>query len=292
MSGDLVSLCMLVIAAARPDQELWRQATAMASVPIEFATHDAASAANAIVKNGADICVVDAALSDANRAAVVNAARAAKSAPLVFVSAPKSTGRVDGVDGMLTKPANVDEAIKQVEICIRAKFPTRVLVVDDSGTMRSIVRKILSASRFAMDIHEAAEGIAALNQLRDGNFGIVFLDYNMPGLNGFETLSEIKRECPKVAVVMMISTLDKAVADRAHASGALAFLKKPFYPADIDATLERCFGLNGAAARFFLREIRQRRRGSGYCRCCSRVNSPLRMRGPSRSAKVAAASSP
>ncbi len=103
--------------------------------------------------------------------------------------------------------------------------------------MRSIVRKILSASRFALEVQEAEEGIAALGLLRTGNFGIVFLDYNMPGLNGFETLSEIKREIPGVAVVMMTSTLDNAIADRAHASGALAFLKKPFYPKDIDAVL-------------------------------------------------------
>ena len=66
-----------------------------------------------------------------------------------------------GGDGVLTKPASVDEARAQAEICIRAKLPTRVLVVDDSGTMRSIVRKILSASRFPLDVHEAAEGIAA-----------------------------------------------------------------------------------------------------------------------------------
>ena len=57
-------------------------------------------------------------------------------------------------------------------------------------------------------------------------------------------MSEIKRESPNVAVVMMTSTVDNAIADRAHASGALAFLKKPFYPADIDAVLERYYGLH------------------------------------------------
>ena len=129
---------------------------------------------------------------------------------------------------------------------MRAKFPTRVLIVDDSGTMRSIVRKILSASRFALDMQEAAEGFAALEQLRSGKFGLVFLDYNMPGFNGLETLSEIKRESPAVAVVMMTSTLDNAIADRAHAAGALAFLKKPFYPADIERLLERYYGLHTA----------------------------------------------
>ena len=244
MSDDFVSLRLILIGAARPDQELWRQATALASVMIELSTHDASSAVKALVKPGVDICVVDAALPDANKTAVINAARAAKPAPFVFISSQKGSTRIDGVDGLLTKPANVEEARKMVEICIRAKFPTRVLIVDDSGTMRSIVRKILSASHFTLDIHEAAEGMAALNQLRGGNFDIVFLDYNMPGLNGFETLTEIKREIPNVAVVMMTSTLENGVAERVRASGALAFLKKPFYPADIDAMLERYYGLH------------------------------------------------
>jgi CheY-like chemotaxis protein len=244
MSGDLVSLRMVVIAAARPAQELWRQAAAAASVSVEITTPEPSSAADVLAKGGADICVVDAGVPDADKTLVIKAARAAKPAPLLFVAAPSGSARLDGVDGMLTKPANVDDARKLVAICIRARVPTRVLVVDDSGTMRTIVRKILSASRFAMDIHEAAEGIAALNQLRNGKFGIVFLDYYMPGLNGFETLTEIKRENPDVAVVIMTSTVDSAIADRAHASGALAFLKKPFFPADIDAMFIRYHGLH------------------------------------------------
>jgi CheY-like chemotaxis protein len=246
MSGDLVSVRMIVVAATRSDQELWRQGTGMAAVPVEFSAHDAASAMATLARGATDICVVDNALSAAEKTAVIYAARAAKPPPLVFVSAAPGSERPDGINGMLAKPSNKEEAHKLAEICVRAKIPTRVLIVDDSGTMRSIVRKILSVSRFTLDMHEAAEGFAALEQLRTGKFGLVFLDYNMPGLNGFETLSEIKRENPNVAVVMMTSTLDNAIADRAHASGALAFLKKPFYPADIDSVLERYYGLHAA----------------------------------------------
>jgi CheY-like chemotaxis protein len=244
MSADLVSLRMLVIAATRQDQELWREAMAMASVPVEFAAYGAGAAAGWLANGGADICIVDADLPDADKSAVIEAARATQPPPLVLVAAPKGSARYDGVDGMLAKPANLADARKLAEICVRTKIPNRVLIVDDSGTMRSIVRKILSASRFALDIHEAAEGIAALNQLRSGKFGLVFLDYNMPGLNGFETLSEIRRESPSVSVVMMTSTLDDAIANRARAAGALAFLKKPFYPADIDTVLARYYGLH------------------------------------------------
>jgi DNA-binding NarL/FixJ family response regulator len=238
------SLRIMMIGTAQPDQVLWRQAMALASVMIDLTIHDPLAAADALAKTPVDICIIDASLSDANKADVIAAARAAQPTTLIFVSAPKNIKRPDGIDGMLGKPARVEEARKLVEICIRAKFPTRVLVVDDSGTMRSIVRKILSASNFTLDIHDAADGMAALKQLRSSNFGVVFVDYNMPGLNGFDMLSQIKRERPGAAVVMISSTLDPSIADKARAAGALAFLKKPFYPADIDAVLERYYGLH------------------------------------------------
>jgi len=244
MSADLVSLRMLVIAADLPSHELWRKAAAMASVPIDFLAHAPGSAAVALNKNGADMCVLDDELPEDELTAVIATARALTPTPLVFVLTSQSAPRRDGIDGMLKKPTNVDEGRRIVEICVRARFPTRVLVVDDSSTMRNIVRKILSASHFTLDIHEATEGISALAQVRSRQFGIVFLDYNMPGLNGIETMSEIKRENPNVAVVLMTSTIDNAISDRAHKAGALAYLKKPFYPADIDRVLERFYGLN------------------------------------------------
>jgi two-component system sensor histidine kinase/response regulator len=90
----------------------------------------------------------------------------------------------------MVKPISSDEARKLVEVGARTKIPTRVLIVDDSGTTRGIVRKVLAASRFTLDIHEASEGIAALGEIGSGKFTLVFLDYNMPGLNGFESLSK------------------------------------------------------------------------------------------------------
>jgi CheY-like chemotaxis protein len=244
MSGDLVTLRMLVVTASSLQQDLWQKAAAMASVPIDFAALDAAAARTAIKQGAVDICVLDAALADADKADVIAAAHAMQPTPLLFASLARGLRRPENVDGVLMRPANVEDACKLVELCVRGKIPTGVLIVDDSSTMRGIVRKILSASRFVLDVHEAAEGIAALQQLGGGKFGIVFLDYNMPGFSGIETLSEIKRVAPDVSVVMMTSTLDDAVSDRAQAAGALAFLKKPFYPADIDNVLVRHFGLH------------------------------------------------
>ncbi len=66
----------------------------------------------------------------------------------------------------------------------------------------------------------------------------------MPGLNGIEKLSEMKRVAPQVSVAMMTSAANSEIIDRAASLGALAFLKKPFYPADIDTVLKRHYGLN------------------------------------------------
>ena len=77
----------------------------------------------------------------------------------------------------------------------------------------------------------------------------MFLDYNMPGLNGVETLAEIKRQSPQPAG--RDHDLDGGRRGRGAgaAAGAAAFLKKPFYPADIDAVLHRIFGLQMRARR-------------------------------------------
>jgi CheY-like chemotaxis protein len=241
MGGDLVSLRMLVIAAEQNELDLWRRGAGMASVPVDFLERGPDAAIRTLIDGGLDICVLDGALPEAQKAAAIKAARDARPAPLLFVTAIRGTPRIEGVNGMLAKPKTLDDARRLVEICVRTKVPTRVLIVDDSSTMRGIVRKILAASRFALDVHEAAEGVAALSALRDGKFGLVFLDYNMPGFDGVETLSKIRAENPNVAVVMMTSTIDSTVAERAHKAGALDFLKKPFYPADIDAVLERYY---------------------------------------------------
>src|ERR1019366_3640311 len=143
-----------------------------------------------------------------------------------------------------------------------------------------------------LDIHEAAESTAALDQLRNGSLGMVFLDYNMPRLNGADILLGIKRESPDVAIVMMSSALNRGAAGRLHLSGALGFLKKPFYPADVDAVLERYFGLNGSNCRGAMFRKGSSTATGDYCRCRSSENSPWRMRVPSPSARVAAASSP
>lgn len=214
----------------------------MAAMPAEVIEADgAATAEQLLAQRSIDLVLLDAGLPAAEKAAICKAARNAKQRPFVIAIGTESDGA--DVDTSMAKPATVEEARLIIDRCVSTRVPARVMVVDDSATMRSIVRKTLLASKFPLQIAEADEGTKALEELRNGKFDIVFLDYNMPGLNGFETLSELRREHPTLAVVIMTSTDNEAFAGRARQAGA-AFLKKPFFPADIDAVLYRFYKLD------------------------------------------------
>jgi CheY-like chemotaxis protein len=245
MGDELLSLRMLLVGVPPAERDLWLRGAGNISVPVDFFAQEPAEAQSTLHRSGTDICIVDSSLPADTKTAVIAAARAKQPRPMIFVCGSGHKDNGERVDGVLRRPSNLEEARKYAELCARTRVPTRVLIVDDSSTMRSIVRKVLTATRFNLDIHEAPEGLAALKEVGSGRFGLVFLDYQMPGFNGFETLQEIKRAQPKIAVVMMTSTVDNAIADRAHAAGVLAFLKKPFYVPDIEAVLERYYGFYG-----------------------------------------------
>jgi CheY-like chemotaxis protein len=242
MPDELLTLRVLLIGGADADREIWSQGASRSAVPLEFFSQGPNDQVDA--RGVMDICIVDAGLSETARTGVIEAARLMRPSPLIVLSGGGSAGRPSTVDGVVAHPAHADQARRLIDKCIRARLPTRVLIVDDSSTMRSIVRKILSASRFSLVLDECDQGVAALERVHAGGYGLVFLDYNMPGLNGFATLQQLRRDHPELAVVMITSSMEAALADRAHAAGALGFLRKPFYPADIDAVLERYFGLH------------------------------------------------
>jgi CheY-like chemotaxis protein len=237
------------------DRDILRQGAGAVSVPIDILEAGTAKAAGALLAGGdIDIVFIDSRIAATDRAALLTAIRSTKPLPFIFLFAatPVEAGELAAgakVDGVVAPPTTREEAKALLQRCGRLRLPRRVLLVDDSATMRSIVRKILTGSRFRLEVSEAEEGIDALNQVRVGKFDLVILDYNMPGLNGIETLSEIKRESADVAVVMITSTPDEGITRKARVAGAAALLKKPFYPTDIDAVLHSVFGLGSAAHR-------------------------------------------
>jgi CheY-like chemotaxis protein len=252
MSGDLISVRILAAFGSAWDRDLLRQAAIMSPLLIDVVDAENVSAArNLLLADELDVVFLDAAAPDLTP--FITAARSARQPPFVILVASAAGGAKElesadaTADGVVTKPAGVEQARALIDRCIRLRLPSRVLLVDDSATQRRIVRKLLTGIRFPLDVAEAGDGIEALKRLAAGKFDFVFLDYKMPGLNGLQTLSEIKRRYPLVQVVLMTSVRDDTIARRARTAGAAAFLRRPFYPADIDAVLHSIYGLRASA---------------------------------------------
>lgn len=113
-----------------------------------------------------------------------------------------------------------------------------ILVVDDDRDLRDNLVEVLATAGFSL--HSAGDGEQALQELAAREFDLVLLDAIMPGLSGMETLSLIKRNHPKVKVIMLtaFSTVDGAVA--AMRSGADDYVTKPFKISDLLVAVRRC----------------------------------------------------
>jgi CheY-like chemotaxis protein len=249
MTDELLSLRVVLATKQDEDRDLFRQAAASLRVPIELECADGAPAVAACIAAGSDLVYLDNSFPPAEMVQIVAAARTAPARPFtILLAAPNGEISPFVTDALAAKPDDLAQARRLIERSIRVRLPSRALIVDDSPTMRSIVRKLLSATGFPLEVSEADEGFAALKRVGQAGIDLVFLDYNMPGLSGIETLAEFKREKRRVDVVIMTSASDEALPDRAREYGA-AFLKKPFYPADIEAVLCRYYGLRALSPR-------------------------------------------
>jgi CheY-like chemotaxis protein len=143
----------------------------------------------------------------------------------------------------LAKPFSADDIYAILRTYCRVQTPTRALVVDDSATVRRLITKVLSNSVFNIDVTEAGDGVKALECCESGEFHVVVLDCNMPGLNGLETLERLLERDPNIKVIMMTGERNEQRRRWALDRGAIAFLYKPFYPEDIDRELHALFNL-------------------------------------------------
>jgi two-component system chemotaxis response regulator CheY len=114
----------------------------------------------------------------------------------------------------------------------------KFLVVDDFSTMRRIVRNLLKESGFT-EADEAEDGVAALHKLRNSNFDFVVSDINMPNMNGFQLLKEIKSDekLKHIPVLMVTAEARKEDIVLAAQSGAAGYIVKPFTKAVLEDKL-------------------------------------------------------
>jgi len=117
---------------------------------------------------------------------------------------------------------------------------TRFLVVDDMSTMRKIIRAILNQLGYT-NVDEAENGKEALAKLRVGNYQFVLLDWNMPEMDGLETLKNIRADekLKNIPVIMVTAEAKKENVLMAIQAGANNYIVKPFTPEVLREKIEK-----------------------------------------------------
>jgi len=111
----------------------------------------------------------------------------------------------------------------------------KFLIVDDFSTMRRIVRNLLKEAGYA-NADEAEDGAAALQKLRNAAFDFVVTDINMPNMNGFELLTNIRQDASlkHLPVLMITAEARKEDIVMAAQAGASGYIVKPFTKATLE----------------------------------------------------------
>ena len=109
-----------------------------------------------------------------------------------------------------------------------------VLIVDDDQFIRKLIATTLEdVAEF--DLHEAADGVEAIEVARATRPTLVFLDVDMPRLNGIEACRQLRADDngDELTIVMLTAASGDSIESDAEQAGADLFLTKPFSPLDL-----------------------------------------------------------
>jgi two-component system, chemotaxis family, chemotaxis protein CheY len=123
---------------------------------------------------------------------------------------------------------------------MKSTTPLDVLIVDDSVAIRKFLQRVLRQTGLDLgEIREAADGEQAVEILKDGSFGLILSDINMPVMDGLQLLTRIRemQHLKEVPVVMITTESGKAKVMEAFELGATGYVRKPFTADQIRETL-------------------------------------------------------
>ena len=130
-----------------------------------------------------------------------------------------------------------------------AQTDMKFLIVDDFSTMRRIVRGLLKEIGYN-NAEEAEDGAIALHMLKSNKYDFVVSDINMPNMNGFELLNEVKKDesLKHIPVLMVTAEARKEDIVRAAQDGAAGYIVKPFTKATLEEKVQKIMQKLMAAA--------------------------------------------
>ncbi len=125
-----------------------------------------------------------------------------------------------------------------------------ILVVDDSGTMRGMIKRTIGMCGLDVEeIYEAANGIEALAQMHQHQISVILLDINMPVMNGVKLLERIHDD-PRLKDIPVIIASTEGSETRITElmdAGAQGYVRKPFRPEQLRDVLTPIIGTGDQA---------------------------------------------
>lgn len=119
----------------------------------------------------------------------------------------------------------------------------KILAVDDSLTMREMLRQTLTEAGF--DVVLAEDGLDALDRLPGADPDLILTDLNMPKMDGFGLIDAVRKGDISARVPILVLTTESAATlkDRARQAGATGWITKPFDEASLVSTIRRVAAL-------------------------------------------------
>ena len=119
-----------------------------------------------------------------------------------------------------------------------------ILLVDDDELIRASIPALVES--FGHHVIAAAGGQAALDMLDAGlEVQLVILDLNMPGMNGLETLKELRQRLPRLPVLLATGYLDADTSRALQQAGRTLSITKPYTLEELDQKLREIMRLEG-----------------------------------------------
>jgi len=250
------TITMMIADDSHISQEILTEAARSTKLPLRFTSTDNGRECLTLL-NGAniDLAFIDVHMPELSGTEAFWSAR--KQGIQTFVTLMSNPPAAEAVDmaiklrayEFLFKPFTVGDAIGIIKTYARISSPTKILIVDDSSTVRQVVQKVLRGSVFNCEVTEAGNGEAALALCRTTDFDVIFLDRNMPVMDGLATMKRLQLIQSSLKIVMMSAEQSLGKEHQALDAGACAFLRKPFHSDEVDKVLHAAFGLRSPNLR-------------------------------------------
>lgn len=157
----------------------------------------------------------------------------------------------------------------------------KVLVVDDHAVVRRGLQKILSDADMGFEFGEAQNGAEALDALRAAEWDVVILDLSMPGRGGLDVLKDIKREQPRLPVLVLSIYPEDQFATRVLKAGASGYMTKETAPEELVVAIRKVVGggkyVSSSLGELLASEMEQDREGAPHERLSDREYEVLRL---------------